>query len=161
MSSASVAREVERVRDLHRRAFEGNAWHGPAVLELLAGVTWEDAVSRPVAGAHTILELVLHIAAWEETVARRLVSSEPIELSPAQDWERPTFSAQAWEDAKQRLDAARAKLDAALGRLSGSRLIERVPGRDYDAGTMLHGVVQHTLYHAGQIALVKKAIGGS
>jgi hypothetical protein len=38
-----------------------------------------------------------------------------------------------------------------------SRLTERVPGKDYDIYFMLHGAVQHALYHAGQIALLKKA----
>jgi hypothetical protein len=41
--------------------------------------------------------------------------------------------------------------------LPESRLRERVPGKRYDFYFMLHGVAQHELYHAGQIAILKKA----
>ena len=57
--------EVNRIRDQLRRAFEGQAWHGPAVMELLDGVTAKQAATRPVVAVHTMWELVLHIGAWE------------------------------------------------------------------------------------------------
>ena len=62
--------EVERISEQIRRAFEGKAWHGPSVLELLADVRADRAAARPIAGAHTICELVHHIAAWEDMVGR-------------------------------------------------------------------------------------------
>ena len=40
--------------------------------------------------------------------------------------------------------------------LPESRLWDRVPGKRYDFYFMLHGVAQHALYHAGQIAILKK-----
>jgi hypothetical protein len=43
--------------------------------------------------------------------------------------------------------------------MPGSRLEEMVPGKEgahYTFYYMLQGVVQHELYHAGQIALLKK-----
>ena len=151
-------REVERIRDQHRRAFERDAWHGPAVLELLDGLGHEAALARPIPGAHGILELVLHIAAWEATVARRLRTKEAIELTPDEDWEKPTFTAEGWEAAKKRLEESRRALDDALAELTDERLSEPVPGKDYAVYVMLHGVVQHTLYHAGQIAMSIRAL---
>jgi hypothetical protein len=41
--------------------------------------------------------------------------------------------------------------------LPDSRLRDRVPGKRYDFYHHLHGVAQHELYHAGQIAILKKA----
>ena len=67
-----MASEVERILGELQRAFEGDAWHGPAVLELLNDVTAEQAAARPIAGAHSIWELVLHIAAWESAGRSRL-----------------------------------------------------------------------------------------
>lgn len=158
MNETAGRGEVARIRDLHRRAFEGEAWHGPDVHALLEGVGWEAAVARPVAHAHSILEIVLHIGAWEDAVARRLVASDSIELSPDEDWERPDFTEAGWDDARRKLEKARLALDAALARLPEERLGDTVPGKDYDVYVMLHGVVEHTLYHAGQIAIVKKAL---
>ena len=55
--------EIRKIRSQIRRAFEGQAWHGPSVKELLADVTAEQAAAHPVAGAHSIWELALHIGA--------------------------------------------------------------------------------------------------
>lgn len=55
-----------------RRAFDGHAWHGPAVLELLADVDAATAAARPLPNVHSIWELVLHIAVWDDAALRRL-----------------------------------------------------------------------------------------
>ena len=53
------------IADQLRRAFLRDAWHGPAVLELLADVDAETAAARPIPSVHSIWELVLHIAVWD------------------------------------------------------------------------------------------------
>ena len=63
-------KELERIKDQFQRAFNGQAWHGPSLLSLLAGVTAEQAAAHPVPGAHSIWELTLHIAAWESEIGR-------------------------------------------------------------------------------------------
>jgi hypothetical protein len=49
--------EIARIDDELRRAYEGGAWHGPALREVLAGVSSETAAERPVPGGHTIWEM--------------------------------------------------------------------------------------------------------
>jgi len=71
--------EVRHLADQHRRALEGGAWHGPALLEALAGVTAKRASSRPISKAHSIWEIVLHIEAWDRVVVGRL-TGKPIDL---------------------------------------------------------------------------------
>ena len=77
--------EVERIRDQFRRAFDGEAWHGPSVLQLLNGITAEQAAAHPIPGAHSIWELVLHVAAWRGAVAARLGGKSP-DLPDVGDW---------------------------------------------------------------------------
>ena len=148
--------EAERIADQHRRAFNGPAWHGPAVLEVLEDVGVERASARPIADGHTIWEIVLHLAAWEETVARRL-RGEAVRLTDEQDWPPPGPAEEgAWRRALDRLEARHRALAAAIAGLTDSRLAERVSGMDYSAYAMVHGEIQHALYHAGQIAVLKK-----
>src|SRR6476646_7286655 len=64
--------ETFRLADQIRRAFEGNAWHGDSILELLAGVSARTAAARPIKNAHSIWEILLHIAAWDDAVRRRI-----------------------------------------------------------------------------------------
>src|SRR5437762_10651580 len=95
--------EVERIRDQFRRAFEGEAWHGPSVLALLDGVTAQQAAAHPIQGAHSIWELTLHIAAWERACKRRL-EGDPAQLTDEEDWQSiDDTSEAAWEQTKQHL----------------------------------------------------------
>ncbi len=149
-------KEVERIQEQLRRAFEGGAWHGPGVLEILADVTAEQAASRPIAGAHSIWELVSHIAAWEGACARRL-TGDRAELPTEEDWPAVgETSDEAWNRTQAQLREGHNKLREAIARVDDARLDESIlPGMPSTYVT-LHGAVQHDLYHAGQIAILKK-----
>src|SRR6201987_4841812 len=71
-SSTSATNESALLADQLRRAFEGNAWHGPALLELLEDIDAATAAAKPLPNVHSIWELVLHIAAWDGAASRRL-----------------------------------------------------------------------------------------
>jgi len=149
--------EIDRIADQLRRAYEGEAWHGPSLREILAGITVEQAARRPLPQAHSIWELVLHIAAWESIVRRRL-GGEAVEATPEQDWPPVRDSSDAaWKKTLDDLDRGHHQLRQAIAALTDDRLSRRVAGKDYSIYGMLHGLVQHDLYHAGQIALLKKA----
>ena len=157
-------KELERIKDQFQRAFNGQAWHGPSVLSLLAGVTAEQAASHPVPGAHSIWELTLHIAAWESACLRRL-NGDPAQLSNDEDWPSVyDHSEESWTATKQRLMDIHEKLLDAISSTSESRLDLPIIGeRDPEFSSVyvtLHGGVQHDLYHAGQIAILKKALQG-
>jgi uncharacterized damage-inducible protein DinB len=150
--------EIERIADQLKRAFEGEAWHGPAVMEIIEGITAPQAAARPVNGVHSIWELVLHIAAWERAVLSRLLGDRA-QLSTEEDW--PVVaetSDEAWERTRENLERGNNELRLTILHLDESRLYEPIlEGMPSVYGT-LHGVIQHDLYHAGQIAILKKAI---
>ena len=155
--------EVDRIRDQFRRAFDGEAWHGPSVMALLNGVTAEQAAARPIQGAHTIWELTQHIRAWEGACLRRL-NGDPAQLPDSEDWVALNdFSEASWEKTKQDLVDTHEKLLATIADLDDSRLDQPImdhPQIPFSSTYVtLHGGVQHDLYHAGQIAILKKALG--
>jgi uncharacterized damage-inducible protein DinB len=153
-------REVERIADQLRRAHEGGAWHGLSIRELLEGLSAEQSDARPVAGAHSIRELVEHAEAWERVVLRRL-GGDPAEIfGTAENWpESSDRSEEAWRRAKERLAATDAALREAVLRLEDAQLDEPIIEGMSSRYVSLHGAVQHTLYYAGQIALLRKALG--
>jgi uncharacterized damage-inducible protein DinB len=149
--------EKSRIADQLKRAFEGDAWHGPAVLEVLEGVNARAAANKPLTGAHSIWELVLHIAAWDGAIRRRM-EGQALQLPPEQDFPPvKDTSDSAWRAALENLKQRHAELIQGILSMPDHRLTSQVPGKDYDFYHMLHGAVQHELYHAGQIALLKKA----
>ena len=154
-------REVVRIGSQLKRAFEGGAWHGSSLRELLADVSAEQAASRPLGGAHSIWEIVLHIAAWQDFV-RRALEGEPLPTNLPEEENWPPVGDEggaAWRAAAQSLGEGNKRLRDALRTLGDEDLDRVVAGRDYTVYFMLHGVLQHSLYHAGQIALLNKATG--
>jgi uncharacterized damage-inducible protein DinB len=159
---APAMSETERIIDQFRRAFDGNAWHGPSVLPLISDVTAAQAAAHPVAGTHSIWELVLHIGAWESACKRRL-EGDPAQLTDEEDWMSiKDFSQEEWERTKQKLVQTHEELLASIAEVNESRLDQPIiGGASFQSSSVyvtLHGAVQHDLYHAGQIALLKKAI---
>ena len=148
--------EVTRIRQQLRNAMDGGAWHGPAVFEILADMSAEAAAARPLPHAHSAWELVLHMAAWLEIVRRR-VEGDPAKPTEAENFPAvPEVSDATWASARERLRRAHEELQATIESLDEADLDRPVPGQRYDVAHMLHGAVQHTLYHAGQVAILKK-----
>jgi uncharacterized damage-inducible protein DinB len=150
--------ELEFIVDQLKRSFDGEAWHGPSLIEILDRIDYKAAAARPIAEGHTIWELVLHIAAWERVISGRITGRQPVTLTDAENFPQilsPSDS--AWQQAIKNLQAAHNDLLRVASTLDPARLNEQVPGKDYDVRFMLTGAAQHAAYHGGQIALLKKA----
>ena len=153
-------REVERIADQLKRAHEGGAWHGPAVDELLKGLTAAQAAARHVEGAHSVWEVVAHVEAWERAVLRRLSGDAAQIYQTEEDWSSPSeASEEGWAAARRKLTETYVALREATLALDDDELDEPILPNMSTRYVSLHGVIQHTLYHAGQIALVRKALG--
>ena len=164
-----LARQIERT-------VTGPMWHGPALVELLDGVTADAARTRAV-GAHSIWEIVLHITAWSEIARHRVHGLSIGDPTPEQDWP-PVPGSDArfgsdplprlgsgtaqhdWPHAVERLSESHRALAADARQLADEQLDALVPGLEYTVSVLLHGIVEHGTYHGGQVALLKKASGG-
>ncbi len=149
------------------RTFAGDPWHGSSLMTILEDVTASQAGRRPASAVHSIWELVRHIAAWKREVTRRL-GGHPAGEPADGDWPPVTDTSEAaWAAALADLRAAHAGLLAAIARLDQSALNERVrDDRDPALGASLSrhdtidGLIDHDVYHAGQVALVKRMVTG-
>src|SRR2546423_3877266 len=148
--------QIEHTVDQLKRAFDGEAWHGEALMEILEGVDADTAVAHPISGAHSIWELVLHLTTWERVIAHRMKGQA---LMPSDEENFPPVSVAtdaAWREALQKLLTTHADLVQMVSSMNEAQLYEPVPGKDYALHFMLTGAVQHAAYHGGQIALLKK-----
>jgi hypothetical protein len=149
---AVLAREVETL-------VHGETWHGPALDELLEGLSADAAALRPIPDGHTIWELVLHVTAWTDVFRRRLEGTAVEEPEAGDFPARPAPSERAWRDGKQALFDAHRALAARVAALSAADLRAPVPGRPFDAGFQVRAAIRHTVYHSGQIGLLRKHAG--
>ena len=149
--------ETERLtRELEKSLF-GGAWHGPSWSEVLAGVSEADALRRPISNAHTIAEIVAHATTWFGVVARRIEGESP-QVSDAEDWPKVASLTEGdWSQLKDRsLETARILVET-VRRISPERLVEPRPGMKDTWFELVTGELQHVLYHAGQVGVLRKA----
>ena len=142
------------------QAFNRKSWHGPNLRGSLRGVTARQAAWRPAAGRHSIAEQVLHAAYWKYVVRRKLTGEKrgSFALSGSNwfavgddlgqaEWRR--WVAILQEEHARLRSAVVAWIAAARRRTGGGG----VNARSLD---LILGVAAHDLYHAGQIALLKR-----
>ena len=147
-----MATEIQRITDQFHRAWNGDAWHGPPVAVILASIDARTAAWKPTPGTHSIRVLAAHIAVWLDTARRRLAGED---YQPgAADWF--IEPAEKWPDTVQRLGRTWMALVSLIEKTPEARLAETMPGQSYTGYVLLHGVLQHSLYHAGQIAQLRR-----
>jgi uncharacterized damage-inducible protein DinB len=158
--------EADRLIDQFKRAHDGDPWHGSPITQILKGVIAEQAATRPPNGAHSIWELVLHATGWRNEVARR-ATGEPAQEPEAGDWpEVGDPTPERWKAALAALDASHLRLVEVVRGMTDQKLLQPTNDpRNRELGTgvsyyeLLHGIVQHDAYHAGQIAIVRRVMG--
>lgn len=158
--------ETTHLIDQLRRQFDGDPWHGSSLRDILTDVTAEQAARRVSKDAHTMWELVLHMTGWKYEVAARLKGKEAGEPA-AGDWPAMGEVTDArWHAAQEEMARAQEELIAAIGALPAGALHEPVKdfrssalGTGMTAYQTISGLIQHDVYHSGQIAILKKMAG--
>ena len=145
-------------------SFDKKAWHGPNLRGGLRRVDSATAAHRPAPDRHNIWEHAVHAAYWKYTVRRRLTGegrgSFPLKGSnwfvrPDSDGDRDT----AWKADLAILDDTHRRFRAAVVSLDPATL-DGVPiGCKLTNSESVYSIAMHDIYHAGQIALLKRLAG--
>jgi uncharacterized damage-inducible protein DinB len=158
----STTTDAARIKQQLETAFSGPAWHGPSLMENLKGVSAEVAAAKPIlsktnASVHSIWEIVNHLLAWQNETLEVLGGKPYASLQGNADW--PPVSARneaAWDAKVKELALSHERLTKRFDTLSDDELRAHVPGQEYSWRVLLRGIGNHTLYHAGQIGLLKR-----
>lgn len=154
--------QCDRSADQLTSTVKGEAWYGDSLLELLDGVTAEQARAHPIPNAHSIWEIVLHLDAWVRFFSRAVLgmpipawSSMPAE----QDFPPVTEKTdEAWAACVEALLEHHIDLAEAIAHFGDEHLEATVPGRSYNFNRLFQSASLHAAYHGGQIALLKKLV---
>lgn len=150
---------ASRLAQAAQAAFDGDPWYGPSLDSVLDEMPPRRIHERPVAGAHSIAELMAHIAHWKDVVRRRL-EGDPVPEANATDWP-PVPASTSFTELRQRIDHVHARLIACVVGLDDSALDAEVAGNRISREEIVHGIVQHDIYHAGQLTLLARALTGA
>jgi hypothetical protein len=160
--------ERDRLVDQLEREVYGQPWHGPSLRSILEGLTAEQAAHKPSPNAHSIWEILIHMTGWKREVIRRAqghAAGEPA----AGDWpEVGEVSSTRWRAVQDDYFRAQKDIVDLVRGLSDAQLDTKVKGdtaafigAGISVRATLYGILQHDVYHSGQIAILKKLGGGT
>lgn len=148
---------VQRIKNLLNAGFHGGAWHGPSIMEAVKGITPKEA-SFKTPTVHTVAELIYHITSWRIFTLKRLQGDSDYQI----DTDKKNFGSEPKVDQFEletiimELSLSQDELMKELDKKDDEFLTQIVPGSEYDYYTLIHGIIQHDLYHTGQIMILKK-----
>jgi len=143
--------QTQRIADVYHEVTLKGAWYGPSLAELLAKTSPELATTPPVPGAHSISALLQHLLLWNERFRTTSASHPMPRWEPEREWAEPPIP---WNELVARWNQSRELLEEKIRNFPIEDLAKQVPGRAYPYETMLNGIVQHAIYHSGQIAMI-------
>lgn len=154
--------EIQLIIHQLRDAYEGDPWFGRPVKQILEEIDESIAFEKPY-GQHSILDLLWHMITWREFTVDRIQHSPQMQLDyfEKNDWRQLDPSDKTlWQQGLERLQETQDQLLKLLESCSDDLLDQPVRERDYNFRTLFFGLVQHDIYHLGQIAYVKKMMKG-
>lgn len=143
--------QTQQIADAYRAVTVKGAWYAPSLAELLAGISAELATTPPVPGAHSISALLQHLLLWNERVRVAADGNPLARWEPEKEWAEPPIP---WKELLTRWNQSRDSLEDKIRSFPIENLVKQVSGRNYPYETMLQGIVQHAVYHSGQIAMI-------
>jgi uncharacterized damage-inducible protein DinB len=143
--------ETKQIADAYRAVTIQGAWYGPTLAELIAKISQDEATKPPVPGAHSISELLQHLLLWNERVRNASDRTPMPKWVAEKEWAEPPIP---WSELVARWNKSRDLLEERIRNFPVEGLGKQVPGRNYPYATLFPGMVQHTIYHSGQIAMV-------
>jgi hypothetical protein len=159
VSPKRAKNDCERLAEQIAKAIHGEAWHGPSWHDNLDGVKLDRALHRPIEGGHSIAEVTLHMTTWNDVVRRRMEGETP-NVTGALDWPRAVLKDEkAWQAVVAKLFESGDALAATVAEFPIENLHRKRPNVDGTWFDLILGQLQHILYHAGQVGLLKKAGG--
>jgi hypothetical protein len=149
-----AAQIAKHFRDVH---FGGN-WTSSNLKDSLAGLTWQQATTK-LYSLNTIAILVYHINYYVNEVLK-VLEGNPLEASDKFSFNcPPVLSQNDWDKLLEKTWSDAEKFSALVENMPDSQLAETFVNKKY--GTYyrnLHGIIEHTHYHLGQIVLIKKIL---
>jgi len=138
-------------------AVHGN-WTEIYLDDVIADVTYTEAVAVPSGLTNSIAMLVYHIAFYNNIVFERLKGNSP-SIDSTNGFAANIADEDSWQQLKQTCFASFKKLADAVAALPEEKLYEPALYNPEDTYyKTFHGIVEHAHYHLGQIVLLKKFI---
>ena len=144
MSAQTIAQRLDII-------YNGEPWFGESLITKLKNVTETNAFKQPVNNKHSIAEILSHMEYWRKRFTLEVQGKTPPEFSEVENWpEVNTLKKLGWKKLQASFDETHIELVNALKKANGKLSEELI--------TNLNGMVDHDVYHLGQIGIVKSLV---
>jgi uncharacterized damage-inducible protein DinB len=139
---------------------EGEPWFGKSVMTLLNEVDANIVYKKPNEASHSLIELLYHMITWAEFTLKRIEGEEDDDITAfdKMDWRQIDSNGHTWEKAVAQFKVTNDLIIDALQSKNDEFLNGKVDYREYNFRFLLNGLIQHNIYHAGQIAYLRKLL---
>ena len=150
--------ESKRISNLYQSIYNGNPWLEVNLANTLNDVTAEQAYRKINPNLNTIWEIVNHLIQWRRNILRR-VQGETI-TTPDHNYFVPVLdpSEAAWHQSLQNLGKSQDQWNTFLTYFDDVDFEKIYINNNHTYYEHIHGIIQHDVYHLGQIVLLKKLL---
>lgn len=150
---ASILHNLENVSS-------GHPWYGRAVYEMLDEIDPAIVYKKPNGASHSLIELLYHMITWADFTLKRIQGDKDYDLTESEkmDWRKIDPKVHTWKKGLAEFKAIHKKMTSLLKKKDDTFLDEKVDFRKYNFRFLINGLVQHNIYHIGQVAYVKKLL---
>ncbi|RXK59825.1 DinB family protein [Lacibacter luteus] len=153
-------KEVQSIITNLERVLSGQPWYGEAVMPMLRKIHPAVVYINPK-NSHAAIEILYHMITWAEFCLNRVQNKKDYDLKEAEqmDWRIIDPKQHTWEKGLNEFEQIHKQLVAELQTKDDAFLSEMVDYREYNFRFLLNGLIQHNIYHLGQIAFLKNLLG--
>jgi uncharacterized damage-inducible protein DinB len=139
--------------------FDGNPWYGKAVLKVLKEMDPSTVYVKPNTKTHSAIDLIYHMINWQEFTLHQLEGNIP---DPARyeslDWRTINPVIHTWSAGIESYVSIHNRIINILKKSAADLLNRKAQHRDYNIRVLLYGLIDHNIYHCGQLAFLKKTL---
>jgi uncharacterized damage-inducible protein DinB len=149
----SIIRNLQNVNS-------GQPWYGRPLYEILEEIDPSTVYTKPNPNSHSLIELLYHMITWSEFTLKRIEGDKEHDMAASEkmDWREIDPAVHDWEKGVKEFKRVHKDIIAGLETKEDEFLKEMVDYRQYNFRFLLNGLIQHNIYHIGQVAYVKKLL---
>ena len=150
--------ESKRISNLYQSIYNGNPWLEVNLTNTLKNLTAEQAYRKVNPNLNTIWEIVNHLIQWRRNILKR-VEGETV-ITPDHNYFVPVLdsSEAAWEQSLQNLGKSQELWTTFFENFDDADLAKIYAANNHTFYEHIHGIIQHDVYHLGQIVILKKLL---
>lgn len=157
-----MRREIDTLITRFRDVVEGEPWYGDSAVRKLDGLEIQEATASPGSLERSVSQLVAHMTAYHNYLLAKIAGDTGYKLvvDSEDDW-RPLEKVADWEKVYRGFRDTYARIVEELAQRHDSWLDTSVPGREYSFRFLINGLIEHNVYHTGQIGIILRLMRSS